>query len=173
MLLNEAVLRPRRTGGACAVALAVLAVSPLAAAARPDRGAPRAVGAIARGTVYGGATAQQFPVVIGTSKNGRKVVNAHIAIRLTCTSGATVTLPDSYGGLSVNKKRKFGSAFGPETNRNPDGTTTDLQGTMTGAFNKARTKVSGKWTYTWTDHDATGAVTDTCDSGSVSWKAKQ
>jgi hypothetical protein len=24
-----------------------------------------------------------------------------------------------------------------------------------------------------TDHDATGAVTDTCDSGSVSWTAKQ
>jgi hypothetical protein len=24
-----------------------------------------------------------------------------------------------------------------------------------------------------TDHDASGAVTDTCDAGSVSWKAKQ
>jgi hypothetical protein len=173
MLRNEASLRPRRMGGACAVAVAALAVCPLAAAARPDRGSPRAVGAAAAGTVYGGATAQQFPVVITASKNGRKVARAHIAIRLTCTSGATVTLPDGYVGLSVSKKRKFSAAFGPETNRNPDGTTTDLEGTMRGAFNKARTKVSGTWTFKWTDRDASGAVTDTCDSGSVSWKAKQ
>jgi hypothetical protein len=176
MLLNEAVPRPRRIGGACAVAAAVLAaltVAPLAAAARPDRGSAHAVATAAAGTVYGGATAQQFPVVITASKNGRKVVMAHIAIRLNCTSGATITLPDGYRGLSVSKKRKFSAAFGPETNRNADGTTTDLEGTMSGAFNKARTKVSGKWTYTWTDRDASGAVTDTCASGSVSWKAKQ
>jgi hypothetical protein len=158
---NEATLRPRRIAGVCAVAVAILAVSPLAAAARP------------LGTVYGGDTAQEFPAVIAVSKNGRKVINAHIAIRLTCTSGATITLPDGYRGLTVNRKRKFSSSFGPEVNRNPDGTTTNLEGTMAGAFNKARTKVSGKWTYKWTDHDASGAVTDTCDSGSVSWKAKE
>jgi hypothetical protein len=59
------------------------------------------------------------------------------------------------------------------TTRNDDGTTTDFEGSVSGAFNKARTKATGKWTFKATDHDATGAVTDTCDSGSVSWSAKQ
>lgn len=163
----------RRLGCACAVAAAALAVSPLSAAARPDHGSPSATSAGAGGTVYGGSTAQGFPVVIATSKNGRKVVKASIAIRLSCTSGAAPTVPDAYVQMAISKKRKFSASFGPETNRNSDGTTTDFEGTISGAFNRARTTVSGKWTFKGTDHDASGAVTDTCDSGSVSWKAKQ
>jgi len=38
---------------------------------------------------------------------------------------------------------------------------------------RAKTKITGTWSLTATDHDATGNVTDTCTSGSVSWKAKQ
>jgi hypothetical protein len=41
------------------------------------------------------------------------------------------------------------------------------------AFNKARTKVKGTWATTMTFHDAAGAVTDTCESGTVNWTAKQ
>lgn len=169
------VLRQRRIGLICAVAggALVMVVSPLAAAARPEHGTARATTAGAGGTVYGGVTAQRFPVVIETSKNGRKVVEATIAIRLTCASGGAVILPDGYRGLSVNRKRKFSASFGPVTSRNDDGTTTDFEGSISGAFNKARTKVSGKWSFKVTDHDAAGALTDSCDSGSVSWTAKQ
>lgn len=167
------VLIRRRLGWACAVATGVLAVSPLAAVARPQHGSSRAATAGAGGSVYGGATAQHFPVVIETSKNGRKVVKASIALRLSCSSGGSVSLPDAYSALSVSKKRKFSGSFGPDTIRNDDGTTTDLAGSLSGAFNKARTKVSGKWSLKATEHDATGAVTDTCDSGSISWTAKQ
>ena len=73
----------------------------------------------------------------------------------------------------MSKKGKFSASFGPQVNRNDDGTTTDFEGSLRGALNKARTKLSGKWQLKVTDHDASGAVTDTCDSGSVSWKAKQ
>lgn len=173
MRFSGEVLRQRRVGWACAVAAGALAVSPLTAAARPDGGSPRATAAAAGGTVYGGVTAQGFPVVIETAKNGRKVANATVGIRLTCTSGAIFAVPDDYRALSVTKKRKFSVSFGPVTNRNDDGTTTDVEGSMRGTFNKARTKVSGKWSLKATDHAASGAVTDTCDSGSVSWKAKQ
>lgn len=173
MRLSERVLRQRRIGWVCAVAAAALVVSPLTAAARPEHGSSRATTASAGGTVYGGDTAQDFPVVIETSKNGRKVVQATIAIRLTCTSGGAFTLPDGYGGMSVSKKRKFRTSFGPVTNRNDDGTTTDFEGTISGAFNKSRTKASGTWSLKATDHDAAGAITDTCDSGSVRWTAKQ
>jgi hypothetical protein len=129
--------------------------------------------AAAAGTVFGGSTAQEFPVVIETSKNGRTVTMAQIAIRLTCTGGGAFTLPDGYRRMPVSKKRKFSASFGPTTNRNSDGTTTDLEGSISGTFNKARSSVSGTWSFTWTDHDAAGAVTDTCQSGNVSWRAKQ
>jgi len=173
MRMSGAALNRRRLGWACAAATAVLAVSPLAAAARPQHASSRATTAGAGGTVYGGATAQDYPVVIEMSKNGRKVVKALIALDLTCTSGDSVSLPDDYEALSVSKKRKFAVSFGPGTQRNSDGTTTDFEGSMRGAFNKARTKVSGKWSLKVTEHDAAGAVTDTCDSGNVSWTAKQ
>ena len=172
MRLSRGLTKRGRIGWACAVATGALVVSPLDASARHEQGGLRATTAAAGGTVYGGVTAQDFPVVIETNKSGRKIVKATIAIRLTCTSGGTVTLSDGYRA-TVSKKRKFSVSFGPVTQRNDDGTTTDLEGSLSGSFNKARTTVSGKWSYKGTEHAASGAVTDTCDSGSVSWKAKQ
>lgn len=160
MRLSGGRSRARRIGFACGVAVAVLAVAPLAAIAA------------AGGTVFGGTSAQDFPVVIETSKNGRTVTKATVAIRLTCTSGAAVVIPDGYRRIPV-KKRKFSFSFGPSTQRNDDGTSTDFEGTISGTFNKARTSVSGTWSFKGTDHDAAGAVTDTCDSGRVTFKAKQ
>ena len=63
--------------------------------------------------------------------------------------------------------------YGPVTQRNDDGTTTDYQGRVTGALNDAKTKITGTWRLIATDHDATGVVTDTCDTGLLTWKAKQ
>lgn len=173
MRLSGRVLRQRRIGWACAIAAGALVVSPLTAAARPEHGSSRATTAAAGATVYGGLTSQGFPVVIETSKNRRKVAQATIAIRLTCTSGGAFAVPDGYTGMSVTKKRKFRASFGPITSRNDDGTTTDFEGSVAGAFNKSRTKVSGRWSIKATDHDASGATTDTCDSGSIRWTAKQ
>ena len=134
--------------------------------------APAATAIAARASTYGGTTAQGFPVVVDLSATGRQVVRAVAGIRMTCTSGGVFTLPDSYVRVSVSKTGRFRAAFGPLTDRNSDGTTTDFQGSMTGAFNAARSKVSGKWSLTATLHDATGAMTDTCTM-STSWTAKQ
>ena len=68
--------------------------------------------------------------------------------------------------------RQFSLSFGPTTRKNDNGTTTDFEGSITGTLNKARTKATGKWSFKGTDHDAAGAVTDTCDSAKVSWTAK-
>jgi hypothetical protein len=154
-----------------ASATAIFAL-PLGAAASPADSGPTARSAAAAGVVYGGHAKDGFPVVIEVSKNRHQIVRASIAIRLQCSAGGFFTVPDSYVKLPVNKKGKFGVAYGPETVRNDDGTTTDFQGSISGAFNAARTKVSGTWQTKMTDHDGTGAVTDTCDSGTVSWSAK-
>ena len=61
MRLSGGRSRVRRIGYACVVAAAV----PRSTGSRPDR---RGAG----GTVFGGTTAQGFPVVIETSKNGAR-----------------------------------------------------------------------------------------------------
>jgi hypothetical protein len=154
------------------LAVAVIVGVPMAASASAPH-TPTARTAAASGAVLGGVTPQDFPVVIELNKKGTRVVRASIALHMTCTSGAAFNVSDGYRGMRISKKRKFASSFGPETNRNSDATTTDFEGSVSGALNKARTKLSGKWQLKITDHDSAGAVTDTCDSGSVSWKAKQ
>ena len=128
---------------------------------------------VASAKALGGTTRQDWPVVIELNRQGTKVVQATAGVTLDCTpSMGVVSLPDAYSNLKVSRKGKFGGAFGPETMRNDDGTTTDFEGSMSGKLNAARTKASGKWQLKVTDHAATGAVTDTCDSGPVRWKAK-
>jgi hypothetical protein len=148
-----------------------LAVSPLTAAAEHNSPRARAAGAV--GTVFGGVTPQGFPVVIATNARAREVTTASIALRLNCTSGLSATIPDRYGRMPVSKKGKFHASFGPLTSTRPDGTSFDAAGSIRGAFNKARTKIHGTWSVTEHDHDASGAVTDTCTSGTVRWRARQ
>ena len=162
--------KPARPLGWAAAALLILV--PMAAAS-PGTAAPTARHAASAGAVYGGTTAQDFPVIIELRSNRRQVVRAVIGIRLSCTSGGSFSLADNYVKVPVSRQGKFSVSFGPVTERNDDGTTVDFEGSMDGRLNAARTKISGKWQVKATDHDTTGAVTDTCDSGSVSWTAKQ
>ena len=161
-----------RLGAIGAIAATVVVGVPLAASASTHQSGPAARAAATSGVVYGGRTAQKFPVVIEMNKSGNRVVQAVIGMRLTCTSGTFVNLPDRYVRLPV-KKRKFHLSFGPDTTNNADGTTSVYQGSISGAINKARSKVTGKRQLTLTERDAAGAVTDTCESGVLSWSAKQ
>jgi hypothetical protein len=134
-------------------------------------GAP-AGSAAAKGVVYGGMTAQGWPVVIEVSKDRRRVAQATAGLHLTCADGAFGRLADTYQGLTV-QRRKFRARFGPTHVRQNDGTISDYTGSISGTFNRARSKVSGRWRLQITDHDDTGGVVHTCDSGSVRWNAKQ
>jgi hypothetical protein len=142
---------------------------PLAAAGPAGVRAPSA----ATGNTYGGVTPQGQPIVVDMTADRRHIVRAITVLDMTCTSGNTGLVTDRYPRMSVSKKGRFSFAFGPTTERNDDGTTTDFKGRFAGRLNVAKTKISGTWTYTITDHDAAGAVTDSCTSGSVSWTAKQ
>jgi hypothetical protein len=163
-----------RLAGLAAVATTAAVGIPLAASANPHSSdGPHARSAAAAGVVYGGRTSQGWPVVIEFNKNRRRVVLAVAALRLNCTSGSTATLADRYLNGTVNKQRKFRGSFGPDTRRNADGTSADFEGSISGALNRTRSKVSGRWHLKVTVYDTAGAVTDTCDSGSVRWTAKQ
>ena len=146
----------RRLGLAVVLAGSVAAAAPAAASAK----------------ILGGVTSDGWAVVVEINKSGKQVVRASTGVTLNCTSGAIVSVPDGFQKLKISKKGKFGATFGPQTFDNPDGTKTVFEGSISGKTNKARTKASGKWQLKVTDLDAAGAVTDTCDSGTLSWKAK-
>ena len=133
----------------------------------------RTPSATAIGNTYGGLSAQQQPLIVDMTSTRRKVVRTVMNLEMTCTSGASFWFTDSYNDLPVSRRGTFRTSFGPVTERNDDGTTSDFQGRIAGSLNDTRTRLNGVWRIVITDHDATGALTDTCDSGLVSWKAKQ
>ena len=129
--------------------------------------------ATAVGNTYGGVTSQGFPVFVTMNATRRQVVREMAAIEAKCTGGGGFTTPDRFTKVPVSKGGKFRVVYGPFTQRNDDGTTTDIQGRMTGALNDAKTKIVGTWRLIATDHDLTGAVSDSCDTGLLTWSAKQ
>jgi hypothetical protein len=161
----------RRLGVMTACAAVAAVAAPVAAIADTDR-MSRARAAATTGAVYGGFSAQDYPVVVEMNKSRRRVVRIGIGIRLECTSGGVFTVADRYGDVKADKRGRFKSSFS-DTNRNDDGTTFDREGSVSGTLNKARTKITGKWTLKVTDRDAAGAVTDTCEATNISWSAKQ
>ncbi len=155
-----------------AVAGALLVGSPMIPVATATPAGVRTPSA-ATGNTYGGVTKQGMPVVVDMTADRRRIVRAVTVLDLTCTSGDSGLTTDRYTRLPVTKTGRFAYAFGPTTERNEDGTTTDFEGRIAGRLNAAKTRIAGTWSYTITEHDAAGAVTDTCTSGSVSWTAKQ
>ncbi len=155
-----------------AVAGALLIGSPMIPMASATPAGVRTPSA-ATGNTYGGVTPQGMPLVVDMTADRRHIVRAITVLEMTCTSGDTFVVTDRYPRMPVTKKGRFSFAFGPETERNPDGTTTDFKGRIAGRLNLTKTKISGTWSYTVTEHDTAGAVTDTCTSGTVSWTAKQ
>jgi hypothetical protein len=149
------------------VKLALVAVGGTTMVAAGAQAAP-----VGSGAFFGGFTADEFPVVVEMSKSGRKVVRVGLGHAMTCTSGGEFALPVWDENLKVSAKRRF-SRSSAVTVRNDDGTTTDVEVRHAGAFNKARTKVTGTWSSKMTTRDTAGAVTDTCESGTVRWSAKQ
>ena len=157
-----------------AVAIAGMFCSPIGASASTNStrtSAPRA--AATTGVVYGGRTAEGWPVVVEVTKSQRRIKQAVIGISLRCTSGSFAFYWDQWANLGVSKMRKFGASGGPVTDRYDDGTAVAFESRISGTFNRARSKLSGTWRLRTTYYDASGTVTDACDSGTVRWTAKQ
>jgi hypothetical protein len=152
---------------ATALAVAVPASTALSAAPSADAAAAGILG-------FGGATHQGWPVMVQLSRNSRRVVQAFIGIDTFCRNGGDyLSYPDDYKDLPVTKGGAFHATYGPTPVRQTDGTIRDFGGSMNGRVNAARTVIKGTWRLTVTLRDATGAVTDVCDSGKVTWTARR
>jgi hypothetical protein len=165
-------LRRARLAGAVAVAMAALIGAPLATAApRHDATPSPVILQLGGGSVLGGLTSQELPVMI-EMRSPRRIAEAVTAIRLPCETGGFYTIADGWSDVRVSKRGRFAVEFGPEPEQQDDGTTVESEGTFSGRFNKSRTRASGTWSLKGTFRDAAGTVTDTCDSGPVDWTAK-
>ena len=159
-------LRPKgkfvKVAGVC-VAVAAVGAGPSAAATKPASG----------GHVYGGVTPQNWPIVVDLDKTRTKVARIVIGLDMTCTSNENFGTTDVFTDVKINSKNRFKATFGPQK-IDAAGTPAQIEGAITGRRSKDRTSIKGTWNYKVTFFDAAGTtVTDTCESGLVSWKAEQ
>ena len=181
MSLELVVSRRRRTAArarwlrrAGVLAVVMLVCTPFIAAAKPRHDpTPARSSAAAAGAVYGGVTPQEYGLMVEVNRSGRRIVRMATGLALDCTSGQDISVPDGWTKIPVSKGGKFSASFGPVTQPDDDGTSVELEGSVAGKFDKSRTSVAGTWTFKVIFHDAAGAVRDTCDSGTVNWRAKQ
>lgn len=123
--------------------------------------------------IYGGVTPQNWPIVIELDREAGKVKRIVTGLDMTCTSKDNFGTTDGFTDVKVNSKNRFKATYGPER-IDAAGTPADIQSAITGRLTKDRSRMKGTWTYKVTFYDAGGTtVTDTCESGLVSWKAKQ
>ncbi len=158
-------LRPKRKliglAGACVAVAAVSAGPSVAATSR------------SAGHVYGGVTPQNWPIVVDLDKTRTKVTRIVIGLDMTCTSNDNFGTTDGFTNVKINSKNRFKASIGPQR-LDAAGTPADIQSAITGKRSRDGTSIKGTWNYKVTFYDAAGTtVTDTCDSGLVSWKAEQ
>jgi hypothetical protein len=174
--------------GACIAAAGAGAAA--SAAGAPDRGGRhvRAHAAAAKGTapkqaaapksaaggaVYGGVTPQNWPIVVELDKAAGKVKRIVTGLDMACSSKENFGTTDGFTDIKLNSRNRFKATFGPQR-IDAAGTPADIQGAITGRRSRDRASIKGTWSYKVTFYDATGTnVTDTCESGLVSWKARQ
>jgi len=149
-------------GAGVAVAVAAIGAGPSAAATAPSPG-----------HVYGGVTPQNWPIVVTLDKAAKTVRKIVIGLDMTCTSNENFGTTDGFTNVKLSSKGTLKSTFGPQR-IDAAGTPADITGSITGKRSKDRRSFKGTWNYKVVFYDAAGTtVTDTCESGLVSWKADQ
>ena len=123
----------------------------------------------APGTVYGGSTARDAPVVVHVAPQQRRVHDVLIGWDTqSCTDGSYHVYPDVFQNFRLSRTGAFGDPFSYTANFD-DGSKRafnyDLRGRVT------KTSARGTLHVTTADTDAAGAPGMTCDSGTIAWNA--
>lgn len=125
------------------------------------------------GLSYGGFTHQQWPVIVQLSRSGHKVTRVAIGLNLRCSDGFVDSESDWYTGLRISSRHRFRASLGPVRVNHDDGTFAVFDSRMKAKIDASRAKVSGTWEMRIVEYASTGTVTESCDSGTVAWSAKQ
>jgi hypothetical protein len=140
-----------------------------AAAGSCQTGAVSWSAAHAPGSVYGGSTSRDAPVVLHVLPTRRRVHDILMDWDTqSCTDGSYYVYPDGFVNFPLSRSGAFGNPF-TDTTSFSDGSRRafnyDLRGRVT------RTAAHGTLHVTTADTDPAGAPGTTCDSGTIAWKA--
>jgi len=114
--------------------------------------------------VLAGFTSQRLPAFFKISGDGRVLLAGGIAIRLRCTSGATVIVPDAFARIPITNGRLQTSYTPPTTIEN--GVTTTGTDTLKARLSPTRSELNGTWRLR-VHVSADGGQNMRCDSGPV------
>jgi hypothetical protein len=163
-------LRIRATVAALAPAVAMVglvAMSPMGAElALADASAAQR----SAGVVYGGLTSNGWPVTVEVTRDGRLVKRVVGAMFADCSQGGSYTFPSQWRDLRVSRSGAFKASY-HDTDVD-DGVVVTYAETFVAKFNRARTRLTGKWRSSTTFRTPDGTV-DVCDTGSLRITAQQ
>jgi hypothetical protein len=156
----------RRTWlGVALVVTVVIALQALGAGSAQAAGDPSAP----RSIVLAGFTSQRLPVFFKISGDGRVLVASGIAIRLRCTSGGQLVVPDAFAHIPIAANGRLHISFSPpETTEN--GITTNATDTFSARLDPTHSKLTGTWRLKLHFSMASGASV-ACDTGLVHFDA--
>ena len=125
------------------------------------------------GSVFGGATQQDWPIVVTLDKARTQVRRVVVGLDMTCTSGDHFSTNDGFQRVKLSGKGRFSAKVGPER-IDAGGSPADVESKVIGRMAKDRATMRGVWSLKVTFYDAAAAnVADTCESGLVAWTAAQ
>jgi len=122
--------------------------------------------------MFGAVTPQGNPAVFQVTANRQVIARERITLDDKCQSGNTLTLVvGSDEALTVSRKGTFSGSASAGPTTEPDGRIATFSDQVTGKFNKARTQFTVTWHNVTTVKDPATGMSDTCDSGTVSFTA--
>jgi hypothetical protein len=117
-------------------------------------------------TVLAGFTSQQYPVFFRISSDRKMLQAGGIAISMSCTSGATLVVPDAFARVSIHPNGRLHAAYSSPTILT-SGTAT--QGTEALSATLSPKHLTGTWQLT-VNYGFADGTSDHCASGPVHFK---
>lgn len=124
------------------------------------------------GSMFGAITPQGDPALFQVTANRRLITRMLITLEDKCQSGTTVVVVSGgNSALPISRKGTFaGSSSGGPTTQ-ADGSSSTFSDQVSGKLNKARTQITGTWHNVTIIRNPMTGMSDTCDSGTVSFTA--
>lgn len=137
-----------------------------AEAASIDRPAADAAGG--KTIVLAGFTSQHYPVFFKISGDGKMLLGGGIGISMTCTSGASLVVPDVFARVPVHPDGRLHAAYSSPTIVT-NGTTTQGTDALSARLSPKRSQLTGTW-HLAVNYGFADGTSDHCDSGPVHFK---
>ena len=119
--------------------------------------------------VFGGFTSQRLPAFFKISADDRVLMASGIALRLKCTSGVILVVPDAFDHVPIAANGTLHTTFtSPTTIQN--GVTTNGTDTLKASLGAGRSTLTGTWRLQ-VELSAANGQSMKCDSGPVRFTA--